>query len=48
MTTMEDRVQQPIEAEIERIAEMPAADRAAALEALEARLRASLDDIPSA
>ena len=47
MAPMDDRAQ-PIEAEIERIAELPAAERAAALEALEARLRASLDDIPSA
>jgi hypothetical protein len=47
MAAMDDR-SQPIEAEIERIAELPAAERAAALEALEARLRASLDDIPSA
>ena len=47
MAAMDDH-SQPIEAEIERIAELPAAERAAALEALEARLRASLDDIPSA
>jgi hypothetical protein len=47
MATMDER-NEPIEAEIERIAELPAAERAAALEALEARLRASLDDIPSA
>lgn len=47
MAAMDERYE-PIEAEIERIAELPAADRAAALEALEARLRASLDDIPSA
>jgi hypothetical protein len=38
----------PVEAEIERIATLPAAERAAALEALEARLRATLDDVPSA
>jgi hypothetical protein len=37
-----------VEAEIERIATLPAAERAAALEALEARLRATLDDIPLA
>jgi hypothetical protein len=43
-----DEHNEPIRAEIERIAELPAAERAAALEALEARLRASLDDIPSA
>lgn len=43
-----DEHPQPIEAEIERIAELPAAERAAALEALEARLRAFLDDVPSA
>lgn len=47
MAGMDERPQ-PVEAEIERIAELPAAERAAALEALEARLRASLDDIPSA
>ena len=47
MAKMDER-HEPIEAEIERIAELPAAERAAALEALEARLRASLDDIPSA
>jgi hypothetical protein len=47
MATMDER-NEPIEAEIEQIAELPAAERAAALEALEARLRASLDDIPSA
>lgn len=47
MAAMDERTE-PIEAEIERIAELPAAERAAALEALEARLRASLDDIPSA
>ncbi len=38
----------PVEAEIERIAALPPAERAVALEALEARLRATLDDIPSA
>ncbi len=47
MAEMNER-NEPIAAEIERIAELPAAERAAALEALEARLRASLDDIPSA
>lgn len=47
MAAMDDR-SQPSEAEIERIAELPAAERAAALEALEARLRASLDEIPPA
>jgi hypothetical protein len=36
----------PIEAEIERIATLPPAERASALEALEARLRATLDEIP--
>jgi hypothetical protein len=36
----------PIEAEIERIATLPPAERAPALEALEARLRTSLDEIP--
>jgi hypothetical protein len=43
-----DERSEPVEAEIQRIAELPAAERAAALEALEARLRASLDEIPSA
>lgn len=38
----------PVETEIERIAGLPPAERAAALEALEARLRATLDDVPSA
>ena len=38
----------PVEAEIERIATLPPAERASALEALEAKLRATLDDIPSA
>jgi hypothetical protein len=38
----------PTAAEIERIAELPPAERAPALEALEARLRASLDDIAGA
>ena len=47
MSPMDERPQ-VIEAEIERIAELPASERAAALEALEASLRASLDDIPSA
>ncbi len=37
-----------IETEIERIAALPAAERAAALETLEARLRTTLDEIPSA
>ena len=36
----------PIEAEIERISTLPQAERATALEALEARLRATLDEIP--
>ena len=43
-----DSTTDPIEAEIERIATLPAAERAKALEALEARLRATLDDVPSA
>lgn len=38
----------PVEAEIERIAALPPAERASALEALEARLRSTLDDIPPA
>jgi hypothetical protein len=38
----------PVEAEIARIAALPPAERASALEALEARLRATLDDIPTA
>jgi hypothetical protein len=38
----------PVEAEIERIASLPPAERASALEALEATLRATLDDTPSA
>jgi hypothetical protein len=38
----------PTEAEVERIAALPASERAAALEALETRLRASLDEIASA
>lgn len=50
MTLMDDlaRHQDDIEAEIERIGTLPAAERAGALEALEARLRSTLDDIPSA
>jgi hypothetical protein len=50
MASMEDRANAPddIEAEIERIGTLPAAERAAALEALEARLRTTLDEIPSA
>lgn len=43
-----DSSNDPIEAEIERIAALPASERAAALEAFEARLRATLDEIPSA
>jgi hypothetical protein len=35
-----------VRAEIERIAALPPAERAAALEELEARLRAALDDLP--
>jgi hypothetical protein len=38
----------PVEAEIDRIAALPPAERASALEALEAKLRATLDDTPSA
>lgn len=37
-----------VAAEIERIADLPPAERAGALEALEARLRASIDDIAGA
>jgi hypothetical protein len=50
MTGMDDITNAPddIEAEIERIGALPPAERAAALEALEARLRTTLDDIPSA
>lgn len=47
MTSMDD-LHEPIDAEIQRIAELPAAERAAALEALEARMRASLDEISPA
>ena len=47
MAGMEERPD-PTEAEIERIAALPPAERASALEALEAKLRATLDDIPSA
>jgi hypothetical protein len=47
MTGM-DNSTDPVEAEIERIASLPPAERASALEALEARLRATLDDIPTA
>lgn len=47
MAGMEERPDS-VEAEIERIATLPPAERASALEALEARLRATLDDIPSA
>lgn len=43
-----DEQQDQIEAEIERIAALPASERPQALEALEARLRASLDEIASA
>lgn len=45
MAGMEEHTDQ-IEAEIERIASLPPAERATALEALEARLRAALDEIP--
>ena len=45
MTAMDETID-PIEAEIERIATLPPAERASALEALEARLRATLDEIP--
>ena len=51
MAAMDERTEnQPgdIEAEIERIAALPAAERASALEALEARLRTTLDEIPPA
>jgi hypothetical protein len=51
MDRMDDRTENApddIEAEIERIGTLPAAERAAALEALEARLRSTLDEIPSA
>ena len=48
MTGMDEHPSLPIEAEIERIASLPPAERPPALEALEAQLRASLDDIPSA
>lgn len=37
-----------VQAELERIAALPLTERAAALEALEGRLRADLDEIPSA
>ena len=37
-----------IGAEIERIASLPPAERASALEALEATLRTTLDEIPAA
>jgi len=47
MTTMDQPID-PIEAEIEHIAGLPPAERAVALEALEARLRATLEDLPSA
>ena len=47
MTPMEQPLD-PVEAEIERIAALPPAERAVALEALEARLRATLEDVPSA
>ena len=49
MAPMADAVNAPddIEAEIERIGTLPPAERAAALEALEARLRTTLDEIPS-
>jgi hypothetical protein len=47
MAGMEERPDQ-VEAEIERIATLPPAERAAALEALEAKLRAALDDTPTA
>jgi hypothetical protein len=43
-----DRPIEDIEAEIARIAGLPAPERAGALEALEARLRATLDEIPPA
>lgn len=48
MDSHPERSSGSIDAEIERIATLPPAERAAALEALEARLRASLDDVPSA
>ena len=47
MASMDQPIED-IEAEIERIAGLPSAERAGALEALEARLRATLDEIPPA
>jgi hypothetical protein len=47
MASMDQPIED-IEAEIERIASLPPAERAGAVEALEARLRATLDDIPPA
>ena len=43
-----DPKDEAVQAEIERIAALPPSERAGALEALEARLRASLDEIASA
>jgi len=47
MAEMDERTD-PIDAEIERIATLPPSERASALEALEARLRATLDETPPA
>ena len=47
MASMDQPIED-IEAEIERIAGLPPAERAGAVEALEARLRAALDEIPPA
>jgi len=46
MSEMEE-LPDPVETEIERIAALPPSERASALEALVAKLRATLDEIPS-
>ena len=45
---MDEPASLSVEAEIERIAALPASERAGALEALEVRLRTTLDEIPTA
>jgi hypothetical protein len=45
---MDEPTSLSIETEIERITALPAAERAGALETLEVRLRAALDEIPTA
>lgn len=50
MRVMEDRIPDlpDVEGELTRIGNLPAPERPSALEELERRLRAALDDIPTA